>query len=1071
MSAAARSCCVAARIAHPMDLTSIAEKMASGAYRTVKEFVADLRLVFTNCIDYWTPTVDYAIAAQYLLNEVDLRVKEMTFELTTGATVIHAAGEAGTGSKAKGGKKAAKQHKNSAVTAWTPAMQQAAAAVVTGGNNKDHATTTPSTPSTPMTPSSFGSAGSPPADFPTTATACTSFPSVMSNAEYSKCSSIVHSLQSDSRYGLFAKPANIPEFAALLSDYYVKVRHPNDLQTVSRRLAIRDYSTVDEFRADVALIWENALSYYNKPGLNEQLLDADELCKLALQLRDDFNHRWHSFEQTAANKLVIRKSKAAIPTLSTAAMAGALQPSPQVKSERVAVTDTTDSATRRLTADWPSTATTATVGDSKDAAVMQVKSEGEAHPVHGFAAASIGSSITSPTASTALSAASGGEVKAAGASLAPSSSLVSHAPASSLSVVGDKRVKKSPGNKSAALPLPPPASNATARPASPMIAPSSPASLHRASQSQPLANNAGTNRASPPHATSAASTSQFTITVPSSRRHDSSAGSSASAAASLWSSVRSDVLPPPPKAKQRGGSVIKPLTAAQRKVRVSEVSQKVAVSASRTQQFWQQHSHTTTAQPQQHVAQQAAASQHSANSRSIQTAFDRSLQSTIDKQSFNLLPTPLLPATHSPPLVLPPAPHSAPAASSIPSEPLHTTTAVTAAPPITTTRSCQLPVEVPMVSSTGLHRYTGAGFHRCGPGGFTLCRARHCLLPATIHFPYHIDSFTVELAALSPSALHPSSTSTVPVLCELSDRVGGCSVVLPSTARAVECSAGVALRRKRRRLDAATAASSLLAPLSPSTVTAGVDRRAADSLSAFTCRLFPPLSCSDREQLKLLPSRLSEDENSTVGGAARLGADVSDTVVAAMADEELSVDDAGEGISHSLSSHGSLAAVYAPLSQLTAALEWHSEGFWFCREQASEKMRHAPLASVLPSSRATRSSRRRYLSCHVPSHPPLPAEFALPFGRLSVFCFAATMSVALPGHDTLLASPLHVDGCTLAPRSVCRAWEQLMVTEQRNKQQQISEQLRNAIVDAERSWQAMKDMDRSVRDKLGLLVS
>ena len=322
-----------------MDLTTITEKVAGGAYRTVKEFVADLRLVFTNCIEYWTATAEYAITAQYLLNEVDLRVKEMTFELTTGTQVVHTAGDAAGGSKAKGSKKAGKQHKNAAVAAWTPAMQQAAAAAAVATT----APPTPSTPGTPMTPS---------VDFPTHP----QFATVMSAADHSKCTALVHSLQSDPQYGLFAKPANIPEFAALLSDYYVKVRRPNDLQTVSRRLAIRDYATLDEFKADVALIWENAASYYSRPGLNEQLLDADDICKLALRLKEDFNRRWDTYEQTAANRLANKKSKAALPTVATTAAAAAAAQAAsaahpyavQVKSEHAAA-EATDSATRRLT--------------------------------------------------------------------------------------------------------------------------------------------------------------------------------------------------------------------------------------------------------------------------------------------------------------------------------------------------------------------------------------------------------------------------------------------------------------------------------------------------------------------------------------------------------------------------------------------------------------------------------------------------------------------------------------------------------------------------------------------------
>ena len=418
------------RIAHPMDLKTIAEKVSSGVYRTVAEFVADLRLVFTNCIDYWTPTARYAITARYLLNEVDLRVKEMTFELNTGTQVVHAASEASGGTKAKGGKKSGKQQKHSAVTAWTPAMQQAAAAaaMIAGGTDTATAATTPSTPSTPLTPSPFGQTAPVPVDFPTTASS--SVVAVMSAAEHSKCSGIIHSLQADQQYGLFARPANIPEFWDVLSDYYVKVGRPNDLLTVSRRLNIRDYTTVDHFRADVALIWENAQSYYSQPSLKDTLLDADDICRLAVNLRDDFGRRWDTYSHAATNRLVIKKTKPpahTVPATAQPAVTAAHRAS-QLKAEDVGDAETADIVLVRDTAmqGQQATARTAPTGSSNTAAVTQVRREGQAQSTrdsYAQSTASIPSSFTAtPSAAHPLTAASTREL-ASGVAALPSSTV------------------------------------------------------------------------------------------------------------------------------------------------------------------------------------------------------------------------------------------------------------------------------------------------------------------------------------------------------------------------------------------------------------------------------------------------------------------------------------------------------------------------------------------------------------------------------------------------------------------------------------------------------------------------
>jgi hypothetical protein len=42
-------------VKRPMDLSTIKSKIANGSYNSAQEFEADVRLIFQNCYEYWTP--------------------------------------------------------------------------------------------------------------------------------------------------------------------------------------------------------------------------------------------------------------------------------------------------------------------------------------------------------------------------------------------------------------------------------------------------------------------------------------------------------------------------------------------------------------------------------------------------------------------------------------------------------------------------------------------------------------------------------------------------------------------------------------------------------------------------------------------------------------------------------------------------------------------------------------------------------------------------------------------------------------------------------------------------------
>ena len=211
---------------------------------------------------------------------------------------------------------------------------------------------------------------------------------------------------------------------------------------------------------------------------------------------------------------------------------------------------------------------------------------------------------------------------------------------------GNRKGNKSPGHGgSAAGLLSPPLFNTISITRSPgPLAPPSPSSLHR---SPPLTVASVQAAASVTDGSRSGPSAHVTVTASSSHRTQASAGSLPSSFAA--SSVLSDVLPPPPKAKQRGGSVIKPLTAAQRKVRVSEASRKMHASAASTQHYWQQQPIAIQRQ-QQHSAQEVTIGSHSTPSPSAtQAVSEDQPHSAVDIHASNLLPAGFRAAVRPPP--------------------------------------------------------------------------------------------------------------------------------------------------------------------------------------------------------------------------------------------------------------------------------------------------------------------------------------------------------------------------------------------------------------------------------------
>ena len=267
-----------------MDLTVISGKVGGGGYSTVDEFVGDVRLVFLNCLDYWGGVAGsvYPLYAHFLLDEVDLVVKEIRFSLATGVQAEAVGGKKGGKSghhgKGSGG--------HSALKPWTPVLQHIVAL-----KGKEGGLQTPGTPLTPPL-SSCGGGGGGRAEVPTER-------AVMSPREHSKCLSIVGQLKGTSAYAIFSEPPDIPSFGTVLSDYYQRIPRRMDFTSLTRRLHIFDFSTSEDFRAAAALIWQNVFSYYDGTGGSANIANWEEdIVKPAKALELDFQRRWEAFDQT-----------------------------------------------------------------------------------------------------------------------------------------------------------------------------------------------------------------------------------------------------------------------------------------------------------------------------------------------------------------------------------------------------------------------------------------------------------------------------------------------------------------------------------------------------------------------------------------------------------------------------------------------------------------------------------------------------------------------------------------------------------------------------------------------------
>ena len=91
-----------------------------------------------------------------------------------------------------------------------------------------------------------------------------------------KCLEIIEDLMKHPIAEVFMEP--VDPVRDMVPDYLDIIKNPSDFSTIRNRLLERKYLTYEEFKRDVNLVWENAITYNTKQSLPAYI--ADELNRI-----------------------------------------------------------------------------------------------------------------------------------------------------------------------------------------------------------------------------------------------------------------------------------------------------------------------------------------------------------------------------------------------------------------------------------------------------------------------------------------------------------------------------------------------------------------------------------------------------------------------------------------------------------------------------------------------------------------------------------------------------------------------------------------------------------------------
>jgi len=108
-----------------------------------------------------------------------------------------------------------------------------------------------------------------------------------------QCKNIAEKLYKSRAAIPFRQPVDPIELG--IPDYFEVIQNPIDLGTIKTKLAQQEYQTLEQFVADVRLVWSNCLTY-NRPG--------SPICKVAQNLSQMFEDLLQGFDHSEPDTLV-----------------------------------------------------------------------------------------------------------------------------------------------------------------------------------------------------------------------------------------------------------------------------------------------------------------------------------------------------------------------------------------------------------------------------------------------------------------------------------------------------------------------------------------------------------------------------------------------------------------------------------------------------------------------------------------------------------------------------------------------------------------------------------------------
>jgi hypothetical protein len=253
-------------VKEPMDIGTVSTKLHLGEYKHVSEFLADMKLVFDNCIRYWKPDPQgqtYCESAETLM-----RV------LRSQSAIFGSSASSGATSREKQRSSSSSSSKVKAVSAAAiSSPAQPALAPVASVPSSEHERSKKKSSSSKSTKSSKSSK---------------SRESGGGMPEKDVCLGIMKQLRGHKMKGFrgieikTAGPFLTAVDTTKYPDYLTIVSEPMDFAKIERKLKSDRYGSVDEFSADVHLIFSNCHKYNSDP------VEGADIRAMATNLRNYF---------------------------------------------------------------------------------------------------------------------------------------------------------------------------------------------------------------------------------------------------------------------------------------------------------------------------------------------------------------------------------------------------------------------------------------------------------------------------------------------------------------------------------------------------------------------------------------------------------------------------------------------------------------------------------------------------------------------------------------------------------------------------------------------------------------